>query len=752
MVAVFLFLFTSLGVSGSKVHAQGIPTQIPNETTSEYLTVITTTTTDGTSLTDTIIHGPPVPPPGFDAQRAAVTVTPESAKILTVPAFSWVYGCSAVSGAMIAGYYDRNGFPNMYTGPTNGGVMPLTDSSWPTWSDGYQTYPNNPLIASHKGVDGRTTRGSIDDYWVKYESTAQDPFFGHWTAHTWGSAIGDYMKTSQFAYNNTDGSTNFFNYTSSTAKLTCSAMETLDAGGGKKISTVDGTYGRKLFYQAKGYTVTDCYNQRTDNKVSGGFSLANFRAQIDAGHPVLLNLAGHSIVGVGYDSSSSSTIYIHDTWDSSNHIMTWGGYYSGMQLLSVSVVNLSPLAPTTVPTPISPSGTISDTTPTFKWTKISGATKYQFAVYKGSTLKYTKTISSSACGTSTCSNTPTTPLSYAAHKWRVQAYVGGVWKTYSAYQSFTITNIPTPQSPSGKITDTTPTFKWTKISGATQYQFAVYKGSTPKYTKTVASSACGTSTCSNTPTTTLSAGAYKWKVRAYVGGAWKTYSAYKSFTVTTPSTGFNSQFTSNASGWTPVNGSWSVGSGTYQTLGLSGYNVSSAHSSNYSTLTYQVKMHRDGGCLTCANYLYIRGTPNPITAHPTYGWYKGYRFQYSNDGKFSIYRYDSGVAKSLVYWTDSSSVTSGWNTLKVTINVTNGFCQYFVNGTRVAYGTLSTYTTGQVGFGFYRDTSSGNHLYVDWATLVTTAPTSIVSGEGVQINDSGINLDESGAGSADVAP
>ena len=103
---------------------------------------------------------------------------------------------------MIAAYYDRGTYPNMYAGPTNGGVMPLTDTSWPTWSDGYETYPNNPLIASHIGVDGRgAIRGSIDDYWVQYDSAANDPYItGGWPQHTWGTAIGDYMKTSQSAY------------------------------------------------------------------------------------------------------------------------------------------------------------------------------------------------------------------------------------------------------------------------------------------------------------------------------------------------------------------------------------------------------------------------------------------------------------------------------------------------------------------------------------------------------------------------
>jgi len=58
------------------------------------------------------------------------------------------------------------------TSPTNGGVMPLNNGTWGTWSDGVETYPNCPLIASHNGVDGRATGGSIDDYWVQYGSSA----------------------------------------------------------------------------------------------------------------------------------------------------------------------------------------------------------------------------------------------------------------------------------------------------------------------------------------------------------------------------------------------------------------------------------------------------------------------------------------------------------------------------------------------------------------------------------------------------
>jgi hypothetical protein len=272
LLVVTVLIFNVVSNSWGIAYAQDIPTDAPVsepvvtetpliEVINSYFSIEHTTLSDGTPISGYIINGPPNPPTEYEAVRAASIMPIISAVTLPdFPSFSWVFGCSAVSGAMIAGYYDRTGYSNMYTGPTNSGVMPTTDTSWATWSDGYSTYPNNPLIASHNGIDGRATRGSIDDYWVKYNSTANDPYItGGWTQHTWGTAIGDYMKTSQSAYGSVDGSTWFYNWNNSPTKLTCSDME------GAGIADKDGTYGRKLFYQARGYTVSDCFNQRTDN-------------------------------------------------------------------------------------------------------------------------------------------------------------------------------------------------------------------------------------------------------------------------------------------------------------------------------------------------------------------------------------------------------------------------------------------------------------------------------------------------------
>ena len=193
-IAVIL-VFILGGLSGAiQAHAQdegpgAAPTKT-RSTSSEYFSIRTMTTADGKSLEEMIISGPPKPPPGYELERVSVDPLQldlaMAANTLIVPAYNWVFGCSAVSGSMIAAFYDRNGYSDIYTGPTNGGVMPLDSSVWSTWTDGVgATYPNNPLVASHNGVDGRIIRGSIDDYWVSYNSSAADPYITNgWTMHT----------------------------------------------------------------------------------------------------------------------------------------------------------------------------------------------------------------------------------------------------------------------------------------------------------------------------------------------------------------------------------------------------------------------------------------------------------------------------------------------------------------------------------------------------------------------------------------
>jgi subtilisin family serine protease len=116
------------------------------------------------------------------------------------------------------------------------------------------------------------------------------------------------------------------------------------------------------------------------------------------------------------------------------------------------------------------------------------------------------------------------------------------------YSRFSTSTVPVLKTPSGTVTDKTPTYKWTPVTGATKYQYQLMKGTTSVYSKIVNASVCTSSLCSNTPTTTLSLGAYKWRVRAMVGGAWKAWSAYKNFSIQAPSTNPQAGFWESTTG------------------------------------------------------------------------------------------------------------------------------------------------------------------------------------------------------------
>jgi hypothetical protein len=330
-------------------------TKLSPELSEQYFQTSFVNTDNGVILQKMVISGPPTPPKGF----ARTTVRPEdiesssasaTSKVLTTPSFRWSFGCSPTAAAIIAGYYDRGGYANIYTGPTNGGVMPLDNSAWPDWKDSSGALRAQcPLSATHKGLDGRTTKGHVDDYWVAYNDAGQDPYqSGGWAQHTYGDCTADFMRTNQAVnyydpntYGNPDGSTIFYRYTDGTP-LTASDMELFG------ISEEDGAYGFKRFLESRGYTVSTLYTQEIDTVSSGGFTFSQYKAEIDSGHPVLIHVEGHMMTGVGYNTNNN-TVYLHDTWDYDLHSMTWGGSYSGMAQYGVTVIHLAPINTSTTP-------------------------------------------------------------------------------------------------------------------------------------------------------------------------------------------------------------------------------------------------------------------------------------------------------------------------------------------------------------------------------------------------------------------
>ena len=257
------------------------------------------------------------------------TIIPNTAVMLDgVPAFRWVFGCMPTASAMIAGYYDRHGYENMYSGPTNNGICPLNNSTWGQMNINGEISDLCPLGSTMKNLDGRTTNGHVDDYWIKYQNTEDDPYITNgWQQHESKDCTGDFMKSNQSAFGNSDGSTQYY----------------IDPKGSPFEQNVNGDaiWGFQQFIESRGYQIVQRHTQTIQGYEGNlsGFTFANYKSEIDAGRPVMIDLEGHSMAGTGYDNDSQ-TIYFHDTWDYNVHSMAWAGVYENMQMFSISVFKL----------------------------------------------------------------------------------------------------------------------------------------------------------------------------------------------------------------------------------------------------------------------------------------------------------------------------------------------------------------------------------------------------------------------------
>lgn len=188
--------------------------------------------------------------------------------------------------------------------------------------------------------------------------------------------------------------------------------------------------------------------------------------------------------------------------------------------------------PPPVPVAQAPTGVSTNNTPAYRWSLSSGAASYDYRLYRGSTLQYSKTVAASACGAAICQDTPPDKLAPGAYKWQVRAVNITGASDYSAAAEFTIAvSAPVPAAPAGVFTDKTPTYQWSKVEGAAHYEYRLYQGSAMRYMRTVAASACGPAACQDTPVTSLAFGEYQWKVRASDGTTWSDFSASSSFSL-----------------------------------------------------------------------------------------------------------------------------------------------------------------------------------------------------------------------------
>jgi hypothetical protein len=294
------------------------------------------------------IPGSP-PPKGWDGSKTAVrfnktrgSVELDDIVIIEgVPAYKWSFGCTATAASMIAAYYDRNGYDNIYTGPSHDGVMPINDDWGPSGFSGEANSWLNPLAASRQGLDGLQIKGHVDDYWYWY-GEYEDPYYDKtndsllWEEHE-PNCVADFIGTSQwYNWRNFDGASS--HYTSPTKLYDYTGSEF------GSYARRDAMHGLKLFFESRGYAVDLVYSQNIQgfNGSVLGFSWGEYMREIDNNRPVIIAIEGHSMVGVGYNRATRE-IYFHNTWDHNLHSMAWGGTYTGKKHYGIGVIHLTPL-------------------------------------------------------------------------------------------------------------------------------------------------------------------------------------------------------------------------------------------------------------------------------------------------------------------------------------------------------------------------------------------------------------------------
>jgi hypothetical protein len=192
---------------------------------------------------------------------------------------------------------------------------------------------------------------------------------------------------------------------------------------------------------------------------------------------------------------------------------------------------------------VSPTGSIGNNDPTYTWNEVSGATWYYLWVNgpSGNVIKTWYTSAQANCNGSTCSVTPAVSLSTGSHTWWIQTWNSVGYGPWSSGMTF---SPPTPSvpgkatliSPSGSSGNNAPTYTWNEVSGSTWYYLWVDgpSGNVIKQWYTSAQANCNGSTCSITPSVSLSAGSHTWWIQTWNTAGFGPWSNSMTFSVSAP--------------------------------------------------------------------------------------------------------------------------------------------------------------------------------------------------------------------------
>jgi len=394
-----------------------------------------------------------------------------------------------------------------------------------------------------------------------------------------------------------------------------------------------------------------------------------------------------------------------------------------------------------------PGSTLSGATETFTWSD-NGASVSKYWLYIGSSVGASDIHNSGDLGTATSTSVSGLPTDGSTVYVRLWYQISGSWLfqdyTYTAFTAGGTPGITSP-TPGSTLSGATETFTWSD-NGASVSKYWLYIGSSVGGKDIHDSGDLGTATSTSVSGLPTDGSTVYVRFWYYIGvfpilaegeevqpsvpvGSW--YYIDYTYTAASSISGFNSQFNGDASGWFRLGATapWSIQSNAwYYTEGVADefastyYGSYSDSNTMYGDFSYEARFWRSG-CSTCSNGLMFRGNPSPSGSG--YRWDHGYGFYYSMDGDFAIFKYTGGSATTLLTWTASTAINQGsaWNTLKVEAFGTT--IDFYINGTHVATLISASYTNGKAGLIMYRDSSSsGNGLWVDWATLVSSGASS----------------------------
>ncbi len=264
---------------------------------------------------------------------AACCVAQEEVYITGVPDYNWYDGCFGTACGNLAGYWDRHGFPDFYTGPTGGGVAPLNSIG--------SNYHIAALWASEAGRDGRPWNkpGHVDDYYIDYQRTEPDPYVTEGRTEHTPDCIGDFTGQNQNRWTNQNGECDgnidgyVFNYFDASGQRRVNFTPSAAAG----LPARDLQSGLRAWANYRGYEA-DVFSQLVDvNSMvppGSGFTFSDLKAEIQAGYPVLIFLQDpyntsqprdlmpranpdlHGVLAYGYrvDSEGTEQAHLRFSW------------------------------------------------------------------------------------------------------------------------------------------------------------------------------------------------------------------------------------------------------------------------------------------------------------------------------------------------------------------------------------------------------------------------------------------------------